>query len=275
MEKAGWAHGRPAAAPSAWEQPRALSLREFPSLAAAASVPQQQQQQQQQHPLPQPDQHGAWDEDERGRGLPTGPGRPSRPAFRGRSQDARFDPAFGGGDDGEFHGPPPPHAAGPHYGRHHGEFSPSPQHRRFEEEPPYGRYGRPPPPGPGPYWRDEPPPRDWHRHDRFDGPPQRYGPPRRDFGGRYGRGGPSIDEEPEHPHDRCVCWVGGQQAEGRRRCSSWMAVTSAAHTTHIAAWAGSDRLHQVARAASRARQDLLAGLLASARSSAAQPGSAC
>ncbi|PSC71429.1 hypothetical protein C2E20_5236 [Micractinium conductrix] len=202
VEKAGWAHGRPAAAPSAWEQPRALSLREFPSLAAAASVPQQQQQQQQQHPLPQPDQHGAWDEDERGRGLPTGPGRPSRPAFRGRSQDARFDPAFGGGDDGEFHGPPPPHAAGPHYGRHHGEFSPSPQHRRFEEEPPYGRYGRPPPPGPGPYWRDEPPPRDWHRHDRFDGPPQRYGPPRRDFGGRYGRGGPSIDEEPEHPHDR-------------------------------------------------------------------------
>lgn len=156
VEKASWAgQGRPAG-PAPWESgppQRSLNPREFPSLAAAAAVPQQPHG----HRAPTPPHaadSGAWDEDERGRGLPAAPCRPLS-AERGRSRE-RLHP----GDRGDGYGPrvPPPH----YYGRLRGEASP---HRRFGDDG-YGvRYG-----GPGgrePYWRDEPPPRDWHpRHDR-------------------------------------------------------------------------------------------------------------
>ena len=164
VEKASWAgHGRPASAsgPAPWEQPRALSLREFPSLAAAAAASQQPGHRSSGPPAPE---HGAWDEDERGRGPPGG-------GDRGRSP--RRDGPYAG-DDGYGYGRPPPH-----YGRRP-DFSPPPwerEHRRFDGEEPaaYGRrYGRErePPHGyhdRGPHgWRDEPPPRDW-RHDRCGG----------------------------------------------------------------------------------------------------------
>lgn len=166
VEKASWAgQGRPAAptGPSAWEQPRPLSLREFPSLAAAAAVASQPHGQRGSGPHPAPES-GAWDEDERGRGPPGGG------PDRGRSP--RRDGPYGG-EDGYGYGRPPPY-----YSRR-GDFSPPPwerehphDRRRFEGEEPghHGRYGRerePPHHERGPYggWRDEPSARDW-RHDR-------------------------------------------------------------------------------------------------------------
>ncbi len=154
VEKASWAgQGRPAG-PAPWEAgppQRSLNPREFPSLAAAAAVPQQPHG----HRTPPPAhaaESGAWDEDERGRGPPAGLGRPPS-ADRGPSPH-RFYP----GDRGEgygYRGPPPQH-----YGRHRGEPSP---HQRFGDEEFDGRYG-----GREPFWRDEPQPRDWHpRHDRW------------------------------------------------------------------------------------------------------------
>lgn len=160
VEKASWAHGRPAgpSGPAPWEQPRALSLREFPSLAAAAAATQQPSQRSSGHPAPE---SGAWDEDERGAGPPGGgPNRARSPRRDG--------PYAYGGEDGYGYGRPPPY-----YGRR-GDFSPPPwerehphDRRRFDGEEPYGRFSRErePPHHERGGWRDEPPPRDW-RHDR-------------------------------------------------------------------------------------------------------------
>jgi hypothetical protein len=191
VEKASWA-GQGGQAPRApWEQQqaRSLNLREFPSLAAAAAVPQQPTAP---HRGPAVPEHGAWDEDERGGGS-GGPGRMPGPDhgrgrdFGGQSASGSGREGYGGGGEdgtGGYYGrgPAPP----PYYGRYRGEVSPSREQRRYEgeEQQYHSRFG---PPGSrephggyhdrgssgGGYggWREEAPPRDWHpgRQDRCDG----------------------------------------------------------------------------------------------------------
>ena len=148
VEKASWAgHGR-SAPPAPWEQPRALNLREFPSLAAAAAVPQHPTHTHRGASSTQATFSGAWDEDERG---PPRHGH-ALAGDRGHSRDAAGHDAYQDSTARYRRGMQPT------YGRHRGDFSPPRDHRdeayRHGTTPYQGAYGG---------WRDD---RDWQRHDR-------------------------------------------------------------------------------------------------------------
>jgi Ni/Co efflux regulator RcnB len=160
VEKANWAgHARPSLqAPQApWEQPRALNLREFPSLAAAAAVSQSSSHSHRgSAPVPTAES-GAWDEDER-----AGPHRTLT------GSHGRHAPGYGREpphEDGYGYSKGPP----PYFPRQRADYLPA-QHRRYSgEESQYSRYGGPPRGyhGGGGHggWRDRD---DRPQHDRCD-----------------------------------------------------------------------------------------------------------